>query len=160
MIVIVRAVTSGPRFDRRSAQAARRRVRRFVRRLRVRCLAVLRLLAVRLRRLVERFLRGGTFDPSLRASESPMAIACLRLVTFMPERPLRSMPRLRSRMVRATFFDAFLLYFLAISAPIVTLSSEDAARTVPPRPPPGTGRNAAAWHHAKDVEVRRDSGAR
>ncbi len=35
---------------------------------------------------------AGTFPPSRRASESPMAIACLRLVTFFPE-PLRSFPR-------------------------------------------------------------------
>ena len=27
----------------------------------------------------------GTFPPFARASESPMAIACLRLVTFFPE---------------------------------------------------------------------------
>ena len=46
-----------------------------------------------------------------------MAIACLRLVTFLPERPLRNVPRLRSRMTFSTFFDAFLLYFLAMSAP-------------------------------------------
>ncbi len=28
---------------------------------------------------------AGTFAPALRASESPMAIACLRLVTFLPD---------------------------------------------------------------------------
>jgi hypothetical protein len=41
----------------------------------------------------------------------------LRLVTRLPERPLRNLPRLRSRIARATFLDAFLLYFLAIGAP-------------------------------------------
>jgi hypothetical protein len=56
-----------------------------------------------------RFFEGGTFAPSLRASERPIAIACLRLVTFLPERPLRNVPRLRSRMTFSTFFDAFLL---------------------------------------------------
>src|SRR5258708_26884533 len=32
----------------------------------------------------------GTFAPARRASLRPMAIACLRLVTFVPERPDRS----------------------------------------------------------------------
>jgi len=44
-----------------------------------------------------------------------MAIACLRLVTFLPERPLRSVPCLRSCIARSTFLDAFLLYFFAIA---------------------------------------------
>jgi hypothetical protein len=78
---------------------------------RLRLLPFLRLLLVFLRR------RFGTFAPDLRASERPIAIACLRLVTFLPERPLRSWPRLRSCIARSTFFDAFLPYFLAISAP-------------------------------------------
>src|SRR5690606_5462597 len=55
-----------------------------------------------------RFL--GTFAPARRASDRPMAIACLRLVTFLPERPLRNVPRLRSLMAFSTFFDAFLPY--------------------------------------------------
>jgi hypothetical protein len=38
----------------------------------------------------------GTFAPLLRASDSPMAIACLRLLTFLPERPLLSLPCLYS----------------------------------------------------------------
>src|SRR6185369_9302226 len=46
--------------------------------------------------LDELFLRG-TFAPSRRASESPIAIACFRLVTFLPERPLFNFPCLRSR---------------------------------------------------------------
>lgn len=29
----------------------------------------------------------GTFAPFLRASDNPMAIACFRLVTFLPDRP-------------------------------------------------------------------------
>jgi hypothetical protein len=60
------------------------------------------------------FLRRGTFAPERRASDSPMAMACLRLVTFLPERPLRSVPRLRSRMTCLTLRCAFLPYFLAI----------------------------------------------
>jgi hypothetical protein len=64
----------------------------------------------------EDFFREGTLAPSRRASESPIAIACLRLVTFFPERPLRSVPRFRLCMARLTFFAAFLLYF-AIECP-------------------------------------------
>ena len=39
-----------------------------------------------------------------------MAIACLRDVTFLPERPERSVPRFRSRIARSTFSDAFFPY--------------------------------------------------
>lgn len=53
----------------------------------------------------------GTLAPSLRASLSPIAIACLRLVTFLPERPDLSLPCFISRMARSTFFPDFLLYF-------------------------------------------------
>ena len=35
---------------------------------------------------------GGTFSPFLRASDRPMAIACFGLVTFLPLRPLFSLP--------------------------------------------------------------------
>ena len=51
----------------------------------------------------------GTFAPARRACDKPIAIACLRLVTLRPERPLRSVPRLRSCIARFTFCDAFLL---------------------------------------------------
>ena len=54
----------------------------------------------------------GTFAPDLRASDSPIAIACFRLVTFFPLRPLFSVPLFFSRITRATFFCAFGLYFL------------------------------------------------
>jgi hypothetical protein len=40
------------------------------------------------------------------ASDKPIAIACLRLVTFFPLRPLRSVPRLRFRIARSTSLDA------------------------------------------------------
>ena len=59
--------------------------------------------------LDEDFLRG-TLPPSRRACESPMAIACLRLLTFLPERPLFKVPLFRSRMAFPTFSDAFLPY--------------------------------------------------
>lgn len=40
---------------------------------------------------------GGTFAPFLRASDSPMAMACLGLVTFLPLPPLLSLPSFISR---------------------------------------------------------------
>src|SRR5213078_1429298 len=57
-----------------------------------------------------RDLRAGTFPPARRASERPIAIACLRLFTLRPERPLRNLPCLRSCIARLTFSCAFLPY--------------------------------------------------
>jgi hypothetical protein len=54
---------------------------------------------------------AGTFAPSERASESPMAMACFGLVTFFPLRPDFSLPRLNSCISRSTVFEAFGLYF-------------------------------------------------
>jgi len=70
---------------------------------------------LRLREL-ELELRLGTLPPSRRASDRPMAIACLRLVTFFPERPLLSSPRFISCMARLTLLLAFLPY-LGIGVP-------------------------------------------
>jgi hypothetical protein len=56
----------------------------------------------------ERF--RGTFAPFSRASESPIAIACLRLVTFRPLRPLFSVPDFRLCIARLTLFPAALPY--------------------------------------------------
>jgi hypothetical protein len=53
----------------------------------------------------------GTLPPSRRASLNPIAIACLRLVTFFPERPDLSFPLFISRIARSTFFPDFLPYF-------------------------------------------------
>jgi hypothetical protein len=58
----------------------------------------------------------GTLPPARRASDNPMAIACLRLFTVLPERPLFSFPRFRSCIAFSTFSDAFLPY-LAIVPP-------------------------------------------
>jgi hypothetical protein len=65
-----------------------------------------------LRRLREDSLRaealpfggGGTLSPSFRASDSPIAIACFRLVTRPPWPclPRRRVPCLRRRMARST----------------------------------------------------------
>src|SRR5688500_9053564 len=79
----------------------------------------------------ERF--RGTFAPLLRASERPIAIACLRLFTLppLPPRPLFSVPFLRRRIALATVLLASRPYFrlpdflpdfflAAISPPCVT----------------------------------------
>jgi hypothetical protein len=59
----------------------------------------------------ERFLLG-TFAPAARASESPIAIACLRLVTFFFERPERKVPCFRSCMTFFTVLATEAPYFL------------------------------------------------
>jgi hypothetical protein len=56
----------------------------------------------------------GTFCPAARASERPIAIACLRLLTVRPERPLFNVPALRSFIARSTVADAFVEYFRAM----------------------------------------------
>lgn len=55
----------------------------------------------------------GTLAPFFRASERPMAMACLRLVTLppLPPFPERSLPRFSRRMALATLFPAALPYF-------------------------------------------------
>jgi hypothetical protein len=58
---------------------------------------------------------GGTFFPSRLASDSPIAIACLRLLTLRPDRPLFKVPALRFFIVRSTLADAFLEYFRAMT---------------------------------------------
>jgi hypothetical protein len=65
----------------------------------------------------------GTFPPARRASDKPIAIACLRLVTFLPDRPLFSVPRFRSCIAFLTFCDAFLPYF-AMSPPCSRWSAD------------------------------------
>ena len=58
----------------------------------------------------------GTFPPARRASDRPIAIACFRLVTRFPDRPLRSVPRFRSRIARLTFRDAVLPYLAMVTS--------------------------------------------
>ena len=56
------------------------------------------------RALVPRRLpRAGTLAPRSRASDRPIAIACLRLFTFEPLPPLRSVPCCISCIARCTF---------------------------------------------------------
>ena len=49
--------------------------------------------------------------PALRAFESPIAMACFRLVTFLPLRPLFSLPAFISRISVSTFLPAEGEYF-------------------------------------------------
>ena len=53
------------------------------------------------------FFAGGTFAPALRASDRPMAIACLRLVTFFPLRPDFSFPCFIAFISRSTDCGSF-----------------------------------------------------
>jgi hypothetical protein len=53
----------------------------------------------------------GTFAPDSLASESPIAIACLRLVTFLPLLPLFNVPSFFSCMAFSTLSPAFFEYF-------------------------------------------------
>jgi hypothetical protein len=57
----------------------------------------------------------GTFAPSALASDRPIAIACLRLVTFLPDRPLFSVPALRFFITRSTSAEAFFEYLRAMN---------------------------------------------
>src|SRR6266446_2867705 len=56
----------------------------------------------------------GTLPPSFRASDNPIAIACFLLVTFLPDRPLLSVPSFLSCIAFSTLSEAFLPY-LAIT---------------------------------------------
>jgi hypothetical protein len=67
--------------------------------------------------LREDLRRLGTFPPARRASDRPMAIACLRLLTRRPERPLLSVPRLRLCIARFTFERALRPYFAMLVTP-------------------------------------------
>ena len=56
----------------------------------------------------------GIFCLRRVASDRPIAIACLRLLTLRPERPLFKVPALRFFITRSTSADAFLEYFRAM----------------------------------------------
>jgi hypothetical protein len=51
----------------------------------------------------EDFFFLGILAPAFRASDRPIAIACLRLLTVLPERPLFSLPRFILCIARSTF---------------------------------------------------------
>src|SRR5262249_13113791 len=56
---------------------------------------------------------AGTLPPFLRALDSPMAMACLRLRTGLPDLPLLSFPCFISRIASCTSSFAFCPYLLA-----------------------------------------------
>jgi hypothetical protein len=58
-----------------------------------------------------RFGFGGALSPSRRASDNAIAMACLRLVTFLCEPPLRSLPSFFSCITLRTLSCVFLPYF-------------------------------------------------
>jgi hypothetical protein len=60
--------------------------------------------------------RDGTLPPFSRASLSPIAIACLRLVTFLPD-PLFSVPFFRRCIADFTFLEADRPYFAMNTPP-------------------------------------------
>ena len=62
----------------------------------------------------------GTFAPLFRASERPIAIACLRLVTFFPLLPLFNVPFFFSCIALFTFFWAPFEYFAIIKFYVCT----------------------------------------
>ena len=63
----------------------------------------------------------GTLAPFLRASESPIAMACFLLVTFLPDLPLFNVPFFRLRIAFSTFSDALLPYFAIMHLPYCLL---------------------------------------
>jgi len=62
-------------------------------------------------RLFFALLFFGTFFPERRASDNPIAIACFRLFTFLPERPLLSVPLFLFFIARFTERPAPFEYF-------------------------------------------------
>ena len=84
--------------------------------------AYLFLVAFRARDVFRERFRAGTLAPFSRASLRPIAIACLRLFTVLPD-PLLSVPFFRRRIADSTFFDADLPY-LAIPNTSVRQASQ------------------------------------
>ena len=75
--------------------------------------------------------RDGTFAPERRASDKPIAIACLRFLTRLPDPPERSLPRFISPIARSTFWPAFGPYF----RPPLRLEERDEPRRLVERAP-------------------------
>jgi hypothetical protein len=72
----------------------------------------------------------GTFAPLLRASERPIAIACLRLFTLPPFPPLPdlSVPRFLRRIALATVLLAALPYFRPRDFVLIAMDSSSLLR--------------------------------
>ncbi len=75
------------------------------------------------RAFCRRLLRRRHLAAAARASDNPIAIACLRLVTFLPDFPLFSLPAFISFMTFPTFSDAFLPYLPAMSLSLMRKDS-------------------------------------
>ena len=76
------------------------------------------------------FVFCGTFAPFLRALDSPMAIACLRLVTRLYDRPLSRVPFFSRCIARSTSLFDFAPYlamegFLVLKSGVVRLDVDD-----------------------------------
>ena len=71
-----------------------------------------------------RLLRRGTLLPARRASDKPIAIAWLRLLTRLPERPLSSLPRFISCIARCTFPPLARLYLRAMVVSLLVFRGE------------------------------------
>jgi hypothetical protein len=67
---------------------------------------------------------AGTFAPARRACDRPIAIACLRLFTLLPDFPLRSVPFLRSCIAFLTFDCAFFPYLAMIAGSSIGIQSK------------------------------------
>jgi hypothetical protein len=62
-------------------------------------------------------------SPDRRASDKPIAMACLRLFTFFPDLPLRNVPDLRSCNALPTFVLLARLYLRAMGSSAMKLAS-------------------------------------
>jgi hypothetical protein len=68
-----------------------------------------------------------------------MAIACSRLVTFLPDRPERNVPCLSSCIARSTFWDAVFPYFRSPRFFVITPSVLHPTFVAGPPPPMSAG---------------------
>jgi hypothetical protein len=83
--------------------------------------------------------RDGTFAPFSLASLRPIAIACLRLVTFLPD-PLLSVPFFLRLMVDLTRLDAAFPYFAIKTPPTLLLAKHVLKRVTAAHTPSVQGR--------------------
>src|SRR5713101_8132441 len=96
------------------------------------------------------FLRlDRTLPPARRASLSPIAMACLRLVTFLPERPDLSCPRFISCMARLTFLPAF--------APYLRRLDDFRCAMVMVPPPSFDAIRLPAWGRRRNLQLRAEA---
>ena len=98
--------------------------------------------------VIQGFGLRGTFPPSRRASLSPIAIACLRLLTFLPDLPDFNSPRFISCIARPTFCEALEPYFLlvffdAIISPLFDFYRQFSLTWTKARSTPGLGNKCA-----------------